>query len=172
MRDKNMLVVTANRDVRAELARALVEAGHPPYHLRRRGDELDEVYRRYFAANEPTGAAAVTGQADFAARHAAAQAQEHSCPGPGRAAAPSRVQRPPRQIAGPRFRAGWRIIAAKEFADSISSYRFLGLTIVLALAGAAAVYATGGVIKSFAADASGTQSLFLILFAPPRRCRH
>ncbi|HEY7023574.1 MAG TPA: ABC transporter ATP-binding protein [Candidatus Limnocylindrales bacterium] len=57
MRDKNMLVVTANRDVRAEVARALVEAGHPPYHLRRRGDELDEVYRRYFAAYEPTGAA-------------------------------------------------------------------------------------------------------------------
>jgi ABC-2 type transport system ATP-binding protein len=57
MRDKNMLVVTANRDVRAEVARALVEAGHPPYHLRRRGDELDEIYRRYFAANEPTGAA-------------------------------------------------------------------------------------------------------------------
>ena len=53
IRDKNMLVVTANRDVRAELARALVEAGHPPYHLRRRGDELDEVYRRYFATNEP-----------------------------------------------------------------------------------------------------------------------
>jgi len=57
MRDKNMLVVTANRDVRAEVARALVEAGHPPYHLRRRGDELDEVYRRYFASYEPTGAA-------------------------------------------------------------------------------------------------------------------
>ena len=48
-RDKQLLVVTANRDVRADLARALVEAGHPPFHLRRRGDELDEVYRRYFA---------------------------------------------------------------------------------------------------------------------------
>jgi ABC-2 type transport system permease protein len=69
--------------------------------------------------------------------------------------------------AGPRFRAGWRIIAAKEFADHISSWRFLGLTIVLALVGAAAVYATGGVIKSFASQASGTQSLFLVLFAPP-----
>ena len=57
-RDKDMLVVTANRDVRAELARALVDAGHPPYHLRRRGDELDEIYRRYFQANEPSGAPA------------------------------------------------------------------------------------------------------------------
>jgi len=68
---------------------------------------------------------------------------------------------------GPRFRAGWRVIAAKEFADHLASYRLLGLTVVLALTGAAAVYATGGVIKSFAAQASGTQSLFLILFAPP-----
>jgi len=55
-RDKHMLVVTANRDVRADLARALVEAGHPPYHLRRRGDELDEIYRRYFVANDTAGA--------------------------------------------------------------------------------------------------------------------
>ena len=48
-RDSRMWVVRAKRDVRAELARALVDAGHPPYHLRRRGDELDEIYRRYFA---------------------------------------------------------------------------------------------------------------------------
>ena len=48
-RDPRMWVVKAKRDVRADLARALVEAGHPPYHLRRRGDELDEIYRRYFA---------------------------------------------------------------------------------------------------------------------------
>lgn len=88
-----------------------------------------------------------------------AQGPEAPAPRPRSAAATA--------AAGQRFRAGWRIIAAKEFADQIASYRFLGLTIVLALAGAAAVYATGGVIKSFAADASGTQSLFLVLFAPP-----
>jgi ABC-2 type transport system ATP-binding protein len=57
-RDSRLLVVDAGHDVRAELARALVEAGHPPYHLRRRGDELDEIYRRYFERNEPAGAAA------------------------------------------------------------------------------------------------------------------
>jgi ABC-2 type transport system ATP-binding protein len=49
-RDSRTLIVWADRDVRADLARALVEAGHPPSHLRRRGDELDEIYRRYFAA--------------------------------------------------------------------------------------------------------------------------
>ncbi len=52
-RDRRMLIVNASRDVRADLAKALVEAGHPPFHLRRRGDELDEIYRRYFATNEP-----------------------------------------------------------------------------------------------------------------------
>jgi ABC-2 type transport system ATP-binding protein len=58
-RDPKMWVVRAKRDVRADLARALVEAGHPPYHLRRRGDELDEIYRRYFAdyATDTEGAA-------------------------------------------------------------------------------------------------------------------
>lgn len=57
-RDSRMLVVQASSDVRAELAKALVGAGQPPYHLRQRGDELDEIYRRYFAAHEQTEAAA------------------------------------------------------------------------------------------------------------------
>jgi ABC-2 type transport system ATP-binding protein len=51
-RDSRLLVATAERDVRADVARALVQAGSPPLHLRRRGDELDEIYRRYFAATE------------------------------------------------------------------------------------------------------------------------
>ena len=52
-RDPRTLLIYADRDVRAELARALVQAGHPPFHLRRRGDELDEIYRRYFSTGEP-----------------------------------------------------------------------------------------------------------------------
>jgi ABC-2 type transport system ATP-binding protein len=51
-RDSRVLVIHATSDVRGELARALVEAGLPPHHLRRRGDELDEIYRRYFAGAE------------------------------------------------------------------------------------------------------------------------
>ncbi len=51
-RDLRLLVVTANSDVRPDLTRALVEAGVPPIHMRRRGDELDEIYRRYFAREE------------------------------------------------------------------------------------------------------------------------
>jgi ABC-2 type transport system ATP-binding protein len=52
-RDTRIAVVHADHDVRADLAKALVDAGTPPYHLRRRGDELDEIYRRYFQAYEP-----------------------------------------------------------------------------------------------------------------------
>ncbi len=47
-RDERLAVVHADHDVRSDLAKALVAAGLPPYHLRRRGDELDEIYRRYF----------------------------------------------------------------------------------------------------------------------------
>jgi ABC-2 type transport system ATP-binding protein len=54
-RDSRLLVIEAQRDVRADVARALVEAGHPPFHLRRRGDELDEIYRRYFSDYDPAG---------------------------------------------------------------------------------------------------------------------
>jgi hypothetical protein len=47
-RDPEMLIVSADQDVRADISRALATAGQPALHLRRRGDELDEVYRRYF----------------------------------------------------------------------------------------------------------------------------
>jgi ABC-2 type transport system ATP-binding protein len=52
-RDSRTLLVFADRDVRSDIARALVDAGHPPFLLRRRGDELDEIYRRYFSSGEP-----------------------------------------------------------------------------------------------------------------------
>ena len=48
-REPHLLVVETGRDVRAEVAAALVAAGTPALHMRRRGDELDEIYRRYFA---------------------------------------------------------------------------------------------------------------------------
>jgi ABC-2 type transport system ATP-binding protein len=57
-RDARLVVVTAERDVRGRLAAVLAEAGHPPVLLRRRGDELDEIYRRYFAAEEESADAA------------------------------------------------------------------------------------------------------------------
>jgi ABC-2 type transport system ATP-binding protein len=47
-RDPRLWVVTADIDVRDAVARALMEDGIPVWHLRRRGEELDEIYRRYF----------------------------------------------------------------------------------------------------------------------------
>src|SRR3954449_6823635 len=111
----------------------------------------------------------MTGQADSLPAARRRKRKNIRTPGPD-APAPQRESRSvvaPKADAGPRFRAGWRIIAGKELADHLSRWGLLGLTIVLALTGAAAVYATGGVIKGFAAQAQGTQSLFLILFAPP-----
>ncbi len=62
------------------------------------------------------------------------------------------------------LRSGWRVIAAKEFADHVLSVRFLVLTAVLGLAAAAAVYATAGEIRAVASAASGSSALFLKLF--------
>ena len=60
--------------------------------------------------------------------------------------------------------AGWRVIASKEFADHVSSIRFLVLTLIMTLAAAAAVYSAAGGLKALAPSASGAKSLFLYLF--------
>ena len=66
-------------------------------------------------------------------------------------------------------RHGWMIVARKEFADLILSFRFLILIGIIALAAAAAVYATAGQLRQtgIAEAASNVPSLFLLLFAPP-----
>jgi len=46
-RDEHLRVVTASHDVAAPLAAALAAAGVPLVHLRRRGSDLLELYRRY-----------------------------------------------------------------------------------------------------------------------------
>src|ERR1051326_1472758 len=61
--------------------------------------------------------------------------------------------------------AGWRVIAAKELADNLSSIRFVVLTVILTLVAAGAVYSTAGQLKSIAPTAGNVpQSLFLYLF--------
>jgi ABC-2 type transport system permease protein len=59
---------------------------------------------------------------------------------------------------------GWRIVAGKEFADHVSSARFLVLLAILGLAAATTVYAAAAGIRDAAPDASGTPALFLRLF--------
>jgi ABC-2 type transport system permease protein len=78
--------------------------------------------------------------------------------------APRAQESAPSTVREPAIRAGWRVIAAKEFTDEITSLRFLLLTIVLTLAGAAAVYSTSGGLGTVASDVSGQPSVFLVLF--------
>ncbi|MGH2811495.1 MAG: ABC transporter ATP-binding protein [Actinomycetota bacterium] len=47
-REGDILVVTANTDVRYAIGRALVQSGNNIWHLRLRGAELDDIYRQYF----------------------------------------------------------------------------------------------------------------------------
>lgn len=71
---------------------------------------------------------------------------------------------------GDRRGARWRVIAAKEFADHVSSVRFVVLLALLGLAASASVYAVAGEIRDVASDAAGAPGLFLKLFtiAPER----
>ena len=51
-RDARLWLVRADRDIREAIARALVSEGLALWQLRRSGDELDEIYRRYFQQGE------------------------------------------------------------------------------------------------------------------------
>ena len=55
-RDQRMSLVTADSDVREAVAADLVRAGIPVWHIRRRGEELDEIYQRYFQQGRQVGA--------------------------------------------------------------------------------------------------------------------
>lgn len=59
---------------------------------------------------------------------------------------------------------GWLVVAGKEFADHLTSARFVVLLVILGLAAAATTYFSSGVIRSAASAASGTPSIFLRLF--------
>jgi ABC-2 type transport system permease protein len=63
-----------------------------------------------------------------------------------------------------RFRAGWRIVARKEFADHIRSVRYVILLVLVSLAGLAAVHSASGPIRDAADSATQTPSVFLLLF--------
>ena len=47
-REHDMFLVRSSVDIRQPLMKALVEKGFSPEHLRQRGSDLDEIYRRYF----------------------------------------------------------------------------------------------------------------------------
>lgn len=63
-----------------------------------------------------------------------------------------------------RLPAGWRVIAAKEFADHVLSVRFLILLIVLGAAAIIPLYFAADLIRNAAESASGFPARFLALF--------
>ena len=64
----------------------------------------------------------------------------------------------------PNLRSGWRLVARKELSDLLLSARFAILLVLIALAGLAAVNSAAGEIRNVADAASGTPSVFLLLF--------
>jgi len=81
------------------------------------------------------------------------------------------VERGASAVAGPasqerlrRLPAGWRVIAAKEFADHLQSVRLYVLLVVLGAAALIPLYFASERIRSLAQQASGAQAVFLALF--------
>lgn len=61
-------------------------------------------------------------------------------------------------------RAGWMVVARKEFADHLLSARFVVLLLVLGLAAAIPLYFAADAIRSVASQVSGGQAIFIALF--------
>ncbi len=66
-------------------------------------------------------------------------------------------------------RAGWMVIAAKDFGDHLLSSRFYVLVLIMAIAAAVPLYFLGNVIRQAAESAANQPALFAALFAasPP-----
>ena len=76
-------------------------------------------------------------------------------------AAPTQPTRP-REDTG--LRPGWITVAAKEFADHLTSVRFYVLLVVVAAAALIPLYFAAERIRALASDASGAAAIFLALF--------
>jgi ABC-2 type transport system permease protein len=63
-----------------------------------------------------------------------------------------------------RLPAGWRVVAAKEIGDHVTSLRFVVLLIVLGLAAAIPLYFAADRIRAVAEAATGVPAVFLALF--------
>ena len=61
-------------------------------------------------------------------------------------------------------RAGWMVVARKEFADHLLSGRFIVLLLLLGLAAAIPLYFAADAIRAVASQISGGQAIFIALF--------
>lgn len=48
-RSSGIVMVSSSKDIRASLCRTVIQEGYTLLHLRQRGRDLDDIYRRYFA---------------------------------------------------------------------------------------------------------------------------
>jgi ABC-2 type transport system permease protein len=71
------------------------------------------------------------------------------------------------EMAMARRAPGWLIVARKEFADYLTSLRFLILLIVLGSAAIVPLYFAADAIRAAASQVSGAQAIFLALFVLP-----
>jgi len=62
------------------------------------------------------------------------------------------------------FSSGWRVVAAKEFADQLLSVRFFVLLLILGLAAAIPLFLAAERIRELASGISGLQAVFIALF--------
>jgi ABC-2 type transport system permease protein len=74
------------------------------------------------------------------------------------------LQARPVRAAGVRRRSGWRVVAAKEIADHVSSARFYVLLLVLGSAAIVPLYFASDAIRSVASRIEDTRNAFLVLF--------
>ena len=71
---------------------------------------------------------------------------------------------PPQRVERSVARAGWMVVARKEFADHLLSARFIILLFVLGLVAAIPLYFVADTIRSAAQANSGTPAIFIALF--------
>jgi ABC-2 type transport system permease protein len=64
----------------------------------------------------------------------------------------------------PRLEPGWRVIAAKELGDHVTSIRFIVLLVVIGIAAAVPLYFASDEIRKVASQLRSGQSVFLALF--------
>ncbi len=83
-----------------------------------------------------------------------------SAPAPPRTAGPTRVV-----SAAPR--AGWLVVARKEFGDYVSNVRFWILLGILGLAAIATVYFVADAVRGAASQVSGSTPVFIQMFTVP-----
>jgi hypothetical protein len=144
--------------VRSAVLAAVATEHLPLTSIRAVVPSLEDIYRR--AVARPGGSRVERGSRDGwggARMTSTTSAVEPTVGKPVEdATTPSRARSIPR--------AGWLVIASKEFGDHILSSRFLVLAIIMTVAAAVPLYFISGQIRDAPSGATGFPALFIALF--------